>query len=387
MADTQRADVVVLGAGAAGLFCAALAAQRGRRVVLLEHSDQVGRKILISGGGRCNFTNLHCAPDRFLSHNPHFAKSALAQFTQHHFIELIERHGIAFHEKTLGQLFCDGSARAIVAMLLDECARGGVQIVLRALNVRVEQSGNFRIESSQGVFEAGAVVVATGGLSIPKLGASGMGYELARQFDVPLILPRPGLVPLTINDPAWTMLAGVSSHVSAWAENSRLRFAEKLLVTHRGASGPAILQASSYWHPGSVIYVDFAPGEHILTPLLNGRRDENSLREALRKVLPVRLADHLAVRLQPQSWTNAALNALEARLHAWRLEPNGSEGYEKAEVTVGGVDTRALDSQTMQSRTVPGLFFIGEVVDVTGHLGGFNFQWAWSSAAACARAI
>ncbi len=387
MADTQRADVVVLGAGAAGLFCAALAAQRGRRVVLLEHSDQVGRKILISGGGRCNFTNLHCAPDRFLSHNPHFAKSALAQFTQHHFIELIERHGIAFHEKTLGQLFCDGSARAIVAMLLDECARGGVQIVLRAQNVRVEQSGNFRIESSQGVFEAGAVVVATGGLSIPKLGASGMGYELARQFDVPLILPRPGLVPLTINDPAWTMLAGVSSHVSAWAENSRLRFAEKLLVTHRGASGPAILQASSYWHPGSVIYVDFAPGEHILTPLLNGRRDENSLREALRKVLPVRLADHLAVRLQPQSWTNAALNALEARLHAWRLEPNGSEGYEKAEVTVGGVDTRALDSQTMQSRTVPGLFFIGEVVDVTGHLGGFNFQWAWSSAAACARAI
>ncbi len=387
MADTQRADVVVLGAGAAGLFCAALAAQRGRRVVLLEHSDQVGRKILISGGGRCNFTNLHCAPDRFLSHNPHFAKSALAQFTQHHFIELIERHGIAFHEKTLGQLFCDGSARAIVAMLLDECARGGVQIVLRAQNVRVEQSGNFRIESSQGVFEAGAVVVATGGLSIPKLGASGMGYELARQFDVPLILPRPGLVPLTINDPAWTMLAGVSSHVSAWAENSRLRFAEKLLVTHRGASGPAILQASSYWHPGSAIYVDFAPGEHILTPLLNGRRDENSLREALRKVLPVRLADHLAVRLQPQSWTNAALNALEARLHAWRLEPNGSEGYEKAEVTVGGVDTRALDSQTMQSRTVPGLFFIGEVVDVTGHLGGFNFQWAWSSAAACARAI
>lgn len=387
MADTQRADVVVLGAGAAGLFCATLAAQRGRRVVLLEHGDQVGRKILISGGGRCNFTNLHCAPDRFLSHNPHFAKSALAQFTQHHFIELIERHGIAFHEKTLGQLFCDGSARAIVAMLLDECARGGVQIVLRAQNVRVEQSGNFRIESSQGVFEAGAVVVATGGLSIPKLGASGMGYELARQFDVPLILPRPGLVPLTINDPAWTMLAGVSSHVSAWAENSRLRFAEKLLVTHRGASGPAILQASSYWHPGSVIYVDFAPGEHILTPLLNGRRDENSLREALRKVLPVRLADHLAVRLQPQSWTNAALNALEARLHAWRLEPNGSEGYEKAEVTVGGVDTRALDSQTMQSRTVPGLFFIGEVVDVTGHLGGFNFQWAWSSAAACARAI
>ncbi len=387
MSEAKRVDVVVVGGGAAGLFCAALAGQRGRRVVLLEHGDQVGRKILISGGGRCNFTNLHCAPDRFLSQNPHYAKSALAQFTQHHFVELVRRHGIAYHEKTLGQLFCDGSARAVVAMLLEECERGGVEIRLRAREIAVQRGAGsgFRVSSTQGDLDADAVVVATGGLSIPKAGATGLGYALAEQFGVPVIAPRPGLVPLTVGDKGWTELAGVSAPVVAWAQGSRSRFAEKMLVTHRGWSGPAILQASSYWHPGGSLCVDFAPGSQVVVPL--ARRDMAALREALRRQLPQRLADFLAERLRPQRWTDAALAEVERQLHGMELRPDGSEGMEKAEVTLGGVDTRSLDSRTMQARAVPGLFFIGEVVDVTGHLGGFNFQWAWSSAAACARAL
>ncbi len=387
MAETQRVDVVVIGAGAAGMLCAALAGQRGRRVALLEHGEQPGRKILISGGGRCNFTNLDCAPDRFLSENPHFAKSALAQFTQHHFVEMVRRHGIAFHEKTLGQLFCDGSARAMVAMLLTECERGGVEVVLGVRGIRVEPaSSGFRVESERGAMIADTVVVTTGGLSIPKLGATGFGYEVARQYGLPVIPPRPGLVPLTLADGEWRKLAGISAQVTAWAEGSRVRFAEKLLVTHRGVSGPAILQTSSYWQAGQAVCVDFVNGERLLAAM-DTRRDEHALRETLRRTMPQRLADFLTGRLRPQRWTNTALAEVEARLHAFRLEPSGSEGYEKAEVTVGGVDTRALDSRTMEARTAPGLFFIGEVVDVTGHLGGFNFQWAWSSAAACARAL
>ena len=355
MAEAQRVDAVVVGAGAAGMMCAAMAGQRGRKVVLLEHGEQVGRKILISGGGRCNFTNLHCSPDRFLSENRHFAKSALAQYTQHHFVELVKRHGIAFHEKTLGQLFCDGSARAMVAMLESETERGEVQTVLRAKNARVEASGGFRVECSAGEFEADALVVATGGLSIPKLGSTGWGYEVARQFGLPLIAPRPGLVPLTLADAGWTKLAGVSAAVTAWTEGSSVRFAEKLLVTHRGVSGPAVLQASSYWQPEAALWVDFAPGEEVMAPLGSGRRDGTALREALRRVLPQRLAEFLAMQLRPQRWTNAALAEVEARLHKWRLEANGTEGFEKAEVTVGGVDTRALDSRTMEARAVPGL--------------------------------
>ncbi len=395
MAELRRVDAVVIGAGAAGLFCAARVGERGRRVVLLEHGERPGRKILISGGGRCNFTNLHCAPDRFLSANPHFAKSALAQFPQQDFIAMVRRRGIAFHEKTLGQLFCDGPAQAILSMLLDDCERGGVEILLRAREIHVERiwqepghpAGRFRVASSQGVFEADAVVIATGGLSIPKLGATGFGYEVARQFGIPVVAPRPGLVPLTLAEPAWTALAGVSAPVVAWADGSRSRFEEKLLVTHRGVSGPAILQASSWWQPGGAVRVDFAPGERVFAGRAMTRRDERALREALRARLPQRLADHLASALRPLRWTDAALAEVEARLHGFALMPNGSEGYEKAEVTVGGVDTRALNSQTMEARRVPGLYFIGEVVDVTGHLGGFNFQWAWSSAAACARAL
>lgn len=401
MAEARRVDVVVIGAGAAGLFCAARAGQRRRRVVLLEHGEKPGRKILISGGGRCNFTNLHCAPERFLSANPHFVKSALAQFTQHDFIERVRGRGIAFHEKTLGQLFCDGSAQAILSMLLEDCARGGVEVVLRAREIRVERvasesaaeptrgkgAGRFRVASSQGVFEADALVIATGGLSIAKLGATGFGYEVARQFGLPIVAPRPGLVPLTLAEAGWTALAGVSAPVAAWADGSRARFEEKLLVTHRGVSGPAILQASSHWQPGCAVRVDFAPGERVFAGSAMAHRDERALREALRARLPQRLADFLAAALCPSRWTDAALAEVEARLHAFALMPNGSEGYEKAEVTVGGVDTRALNSRTMEARSVPGLYFIGEVVDVTGHLGGFNFQWAWSSAAACAGAL
>lgn len=388
----RKLDVVVIGAGAAGLMCAAVAGQRGRRVALLDHNAQPGRKILISGGGRCNFTNLHCAPDRFLSNNAHFAKSALALYQPRHFLELVERYGIAWHEKTLGQLFCDHSARAIVDMLLAECERGHAELVLNARGIAVERSGGvFRVASSQGEFEAGALVVATGGLSIPKLGATGFGYELARQFGLKVVATRPALVPLLLGqaqEAAWTSLAGVSTEVTAQAGGGP-KFREKLLVTHRGLSGPAVLQASSYWRAGEPIVVDFAPGAHVLEPLLQqgARRDASTLRQALRGVLPQRLAAFMADAGAPKRWTHAALEACELGLHRWEFHPTGTEGYEKAEVTAGGVDTDGLQARTMEARVVPGLFLIGEAVDVTGHLGGFNFQWAWASAVAAGRAV
>ena len=395
-------DVLVLGAGAAGLMCAAVAGQRGRRVALLDHNSQPGRKILISGGGRCNFTNLYCAPDRFLSANPHFAKSALALYTPQHFIELVDRHRIPWHEKTRGQLFCDHSSRSILDMLLAECARGGAELILNARNIQVERSSphGFRISSSAGEFISAALVVATGGLSIPKLGATGFAYNLARQFGLRVLEPRPALVPLVLagNEIPWTQLTGVSTDVTAWAgpplgRRPTPRFPEKMLVTHRGLSGPAILQASSYWSPGEPLHIDFAPSlngrSRILLPLFaaNARRDEASLRLALRSVLPQRLAQHLAETASPAGWSNPALEAYERRLRDWEFHPVATEGFDKAEVTAGGVDTGELSSKTMESRKVPGLFFIGEVVDVTGHLGGFNFQWAWASAVAAARAL
>ncbi len=386
----RQFDVVVIGAGAAGLMCAAVAAQRGRRVALLDHSAQPGRKILISGGGRCNFTNLHCAPDRFLSGNPHFAKSALALYQPRHFIELVERYGIPWHEKTLGQLFCDHSAREILNMLLAECERGAVELVLNARGIAVERdSSGFDVASSHGEFEAAALVVATGGLSIPRLGATGFGYELARQFGLGVVAPRPALVPLVLEQKAgWAALAGVSADVAAQAGVGP-RFREKLLVTHRGLSGPAILQASSYWRAGEPLVVDFAPGAEVLGPLLlpGARRDAAALRQALRAVLPQRLAAFMAEAGAPRGWSNAALEACERTLHRWAFHPTGTEGFEKAEVTAGGVDTDGLHARTMQARAVPGLFFIGEAVDVTGHLGGFNFQWAWASAVAAGRAV
>jgi predicted Rossmann fold flavoprotein len=397
-------DVIVLGAGAAGLMCASVAGRRGRRVALLEHNTQPGRKILISGGGRCNFTNIHTAPDRYISANPHFAKSALALYQPAHFLELVERYGIAWHEKTLGQLFCDHSARQIPDMLLAECECGKVEIILNSRNIAIERDSTaFHIQSSQGEFRAAALVVATGGLSIPKLGATSLAYDLARQFGLRIVDPRPALVPFVLGgeEASWTALSGVSTEVVAWTDPPSSKpnrqphphFREKMLVTHRGLSGPAILQASSYWQLGEPIFIDFAPqlakGERLLTLLLekNARRDAVSLRQALRAVLPQSLANHLAETAAPAAWTNAALEASEQQLRRYRFHPTGTEGYAKAEVTAGGIDTRDLHARTMESRSVPGLYFIGEAVDVTGHLGGYNFQWAWASAVAAANAV
>ena len=366
---------------------------------LLEHNAQPGRKILISGGGRCNFTNVHCGPGNFISENPHFAKSALALYEPHHFIELVESYGIKWHEKTLGQLFCDGSSRAILDLLLAECehareTQGHAELVLNAREIAIEAaSGEFCVESSVGEFKAAALVVATGGLSISKLGATGLGYEVARQFGINVVEPRPALVPLVLGgaEADWTELAGVAADVVAHAGAAKFR--EKMLVTHRGLSGPAVLQASSYWRPGEPLVVDFFPdsaqNDGVLRPLMEAgaRRDAAALKQALRARLPQRLANHLADTRLPKGWSNAALETCERDLRRWAFHPVGTEGFEKAEVTAGGVDTGGLHARTMEARNVPGLFFIGEAVDVTGHLGGFNFQWAWASAVAAGRAV
>jgi predicted Rossmann fold flavoprotein len=391
-AVTPEFDAIILGAGAAGLMCAAIAAQRNRRVLLLEHNAQPGRKILISGGGRCNFTNIHCAPENFISENPHFAKSALALYHPQQFLELVERYGIKWHEKTLGQLFCDHSSRQILDMLLTECERGHADIRLNARNIAVERtSGEFRIQSTVGEFRSTSLIIATGGLSIPKMGATGLAYDLARQFSLKIIKPRPALVPLLLagTEKGWTVLTGLSADVTVQAARGPA-FREKLLVTHRGLSGPAVLQASSYWSAGEKIEVDFAPrSEDLLGPLrqLGARRDILTFRHALQTVLPQRLAAHLAEVAAPVAWTNAALESAEQSLHNWSFHPTGTEGFEKAEVTSGGIDTSELNSRTMETRLVPGLFFIGEAIDVTGHLGGFNFQWAWASAVAAGKAL
>jgi hypothetical protein len=382
-------------------MCAAVAGQRGRRVALLDHNAQPGRKILISGGGRCNFTNIHCAPDRFLSSNPHFAKSALALYTPQHFLELVNSYRIPWHEKTLGQLFCDHSSREILDMLLAECGRGRVDLILNARDIQVARSSSgFRVSSMAGEVQADALVIATGGLSIPKLGATGLAYDLSRQFGLRIVEPRPALVPLVLggDESRWTELTGVSTEVIAWSgppqgRRPAPRFREKMLVTHRGLSGPAILQASSYWRPGEALQVDFAPGlnaaHKLLQPLLDprARRDEASFRQALRAALPQRFAHHLAEVAAPAGWSNAALESAERKLRDWQFHPIGTEGFEKAEVTAGGVDTDDLNARTMEARSVPGLFVIGEAVDVTGHLGGFNFQWAWASAVAAANSL
>ena len=385
-------DLIVLGAGAAGLMCAAVAGQRNKRVLLLEHNPQPGRKILISGGGRCNFTNTHCTPENFISSNPHFAKSALALYQPQHFLELVEHYGIKWHEKTLGQLFCDQSSRQILDMLFAECERARVEIKLNARNIVVERSSQeFHIHSTAGDFKSAALVVATGGLSIPKMGATGLAYDIARQFKLKIIEPRPALVPLLLGgtEKNWTELTGLSADVTAQAARGPA-FREKMLFTHRGLSGPAILQASSYWRSGETIEINFAPqSANMLGPLLEdgARRNSLALRHALQSSLSQRLAAHLAVVAAPLRWTNAALRDAEQALRCWRFHPTGTEGFEKAEVTAGGIDTAGLNSRTMETRTVSGLFFIGEAVDVTGHLGGFNFQWAWSSAVAAGRSV
>lgn len=386
-------DVVVVGAGAAGMMCAAEAGRRGRRVVLLDHAEKVGKKILISGGGRCNFTNVHCKAENFLSENPHFAKSALARFPPSEMIALVERYGIRYHEKTLGQLFCDRSAHDIVGMLEQECREAGVETLVNTRVMSVAQDGHFFVETTGGSFEAESVVVATGGLSIPKMGATGFGYGLAEQFGLKVVECQPGLVPLVFSGKdreAWCDLAGVSAEVVAEAGRGkkRGRFREKMLITHRGLSGPAMLQVSSYWRAGEEMVLDLAPDVELLASLLerNARRDAGAAVTAIRTMLPSRMAERWVALHEPADWTNASLAAMERALHAWRVKPAGTEGYEKAEVTTGGVDTAELDAKTMESRKVRGLYFIGEVVDVTGWLGGYNFQWAWASGASAGRA-
>jgi predicted Rossmann fold flavoprotein len=385
-------DCIILGAGAAGLYCALHAARRGRRVLVLEGNPEPGRKILISGGGRCNFTNIHTAADRFVSANSAFARSALARHGPDAFIDLVKRHKIAFYEKTLGQLFCEGprSAELIVRMLLEECAAGDVTLKTSVRIDAVSKGEHFSVETDRGSFEAPALVVASGGLSIPKLGATDLAYRLARQFDLPVIEPRPGLVPLTVEGAArMTDLTGVSTQ--ALVQAGKARFREAVLFTHRGLSGPAVLQASSYWRSGEPIVIDWAP-DKTEDFLVTAKRERPRalVKTALAAVTPARLADALSAQL-PQGaladLKDSTLVEAGARVKAWSVTPSGTEGYAKAEVTVGGVDTAALSQQTMEARLVPGLFVIGEAADVTGWLGGYNFQWAWSSAWCAAQAI
>lgn len=390
----ERYDSIIIGAGAAGLYAAFHAGRRGRRVLLLEHNAEVGAKILISGGGRCNFTNLHAAPDRFISANPHFARSALARHTQHDFLKLIQKHRITHYEKTLGQLFCEGarSSQKIVHMLLDECTAANVDIrTLYRINA-VHRSDRFIVDTMMGAFESETLTIATGGYPIPKLGATGFAFDIAAQFNVPVIETRPGLVPLTFaeSDLAWMRpLSGVSADVIARA--GKTEFREAALFTHRGLSGPAILQASSYWRKGESIVIDWLP-DAAEDALAARKRDrpKAQLKTVLGEFFSERLATAFAEQL-PQAaigdMKDATLIDAARKLKAWQLTPNGDEGYAKAEVMVGGIDTNALSQQSMEARAVPGLFFIGEAVDVTGWLGGYNFQWAWSSGWAAGQVI
>ncbi len=390
---TASWDVIVIGAGAAGMMCASQAGQRGRRVLLIDHSSKLAEKIRISGGGRCNFTNLHCRPEHYLSQNPHFCRSALARFTPQHFIALVERHGIAYHEKTLGQLFCDDSAQQIITMLKEECALGQVawRMPCEVLAVTREADG-FHVTTTQGRHLAPALVIATGGLTVPKVGASPFAYRIAEQFGLKVIPQRPALVPLSFAPETLTQfgdLSGVSLEVEVSCHNGRFR--EHLLFTHRGLSGPAILQISSYWNPGDFISINLLPSLDVRSWLMDAHASRTRFDNLLCEVLPKRFAQqwcaahHLAKPMQ--QFTRDELNDAAHALCNWQVRPSGTLGYNKAEVTLGGVDTGALSSKTMEVRSVPGLYFIGEAVDVTGHLGGFNFQWAWASGSAAGHAV
>ncbi|MCU4120869.1 NAD(P)/FAD-dependent oxidoreductase [Variovorax sp. N23] len=402
--DVPTFDAVVIGAGAAGLFCAAQAGQRGRRVLLIDHSERVAEKIRISGGGRCNFTNRDIdvrAPQRhFVSENPNFCRSALSRYTPQQFIALIERHGIAYHEKHKGQLFCDGPSQQIIDMLLAECDAGGVTrwqpCAVRGVAFE-EGRAIYRIETDRGMVEAPRLVVATGGLSIPQLGASDFGYRLAQQFGLRLVAPRPALVPLTFAGEGWAPYAGLAGlalpvQIETGRKKERMAFLEDLLFTHRGLSGPAVLQISSYWRAGEALTIDFAPGTDVAAALGEAKsRSRKRIANELAALVPSRLADAWvgddpALQRPVNEAADKALGQLAERISRWAITPAGTEGYKKAEVTAGGVDTRDLSSQTLESKQ-PGLFFIGEVVDVTGWLGGYNFQWAWASAHACANAL
>jgi len=396
----QMLDVVIIGAGAAGLFCAGRAGQRGLGVLLIDHADKVAEKIRISGGGRCNFTNLDTAPEHFYSANPDFCRSALARYTPEDFVALVRRHGIAHHEKHRGQLFCDGSSEQIITLLLAECDAARVQRWQPCAVVSVDHTGAaFVVRTSRGTVHSRQLVVATGGLSIPKIGATDFGHRLARQFGHRVVEPRPALVPLTFDAEAWKPFAGLAGvaltvGIATGDGGPRVSFVEDLLFTHRGLSGPAVLQASSAWRPGAALQIDLAPGVDLGERLRQAKAgSRRHLGTVLGQILPQRLADtwlalHGVAGERPlPELRDRDLDRLAASLHRWTLVPSGTEGYRKAEVTIGGVDTRDLDSRDLQSRRLPGLHFIGEVVDVTGWLGGFNFQWAWASAAACAAAL
>jgi hypothetical protein len=390
-----RYDAIILGAGGAGLMCAAMAGQAGKRVLVIDHADEPGKKILISGGGRCNFTNIETAADRYLSANPHFAKSALGRYRPADFIALVEKHGIAWHEKTLGQLFCDGSARQIVAMLMDECAQGGVDF---AFSTSIGEIGHDGALFRVGEHEAPALVIATGGPSIPKMGATGIAYDIARRFGLKVVEPRPALVPLTLGgeDILFRDLSGVSAEVRA--KTGKTAFREAALFTHRGLSGPAILQISSYWRHGESVHIDFAPdAPRDWLRAIKREKPRATLKGAVSMRLPDRLSMALVERLsgddtnwgliQLAEMKDALLEQIERQLSGWAFHPNGTEGYAKAEVTAGGISTAGLSSKTLEAAKVPGLYAIGEAVDVTGWLGGYNFQWAWASGVAAAQAI
>jgi predicted Rossmann fold flavoprotein len=380
----EHFDVIVIGGGAAGLMCAITAGQRGRRVALLEHSERVGKKIAISGGGRCNFTNLGATAANYLSERPDFCKSALARYSPWDFVALVEKHGIAYHEKKLGQQFCDGSSREIIEMLLAECAAAHVQVRCGVRVLLVEKTITFRVAHAGGEFTCDSLVVATGGLSFAKLGATDFGYRLARQFGLSITELRPGLVPFTLGDAeqAFRDLSGLALPVLA--RNARATFPEALLFTHRGVSGPAVLQISSYWREGELLEIDLLPDARMVRVVEEARRGGRDLVDVLAEMMPRRFAEVWCARHAfPKAlihYKREEFEAVLALLRAWPMRPTGTEGYPKAEVTLGGVDTAELSSKTMESRKVPGLFFIGEVVDVTGWLGGYNFQWAWASA-------
>ncbi len=387
-----RYGVVVLGGGAAGLMCAIEAGRRGRSVAVLERNDAVGKKILISGGGRCNFTNIFAEPEHYYSQNPNFCRSAMAAYPPSEFIALVEAHGIAYHEKKLGQLFCDGPAQQIVDMLLVECRRSNVDVVLNCTIGAVTRDDAFRIETNQGTIASESLVVATGGLSIPQLGASGLGYEIAGQFGLPRVTCRPGLVPFTFAKQDlgfFQSLSGVSLEVTVRCGSEA--FSENLLFTHRGLSGPAILQISNTWQPGQAIAIDLFPSASMREVLHGTRRDARELVSVLADFAPKRFVQAWCAEFAPSRpmnrFTAEQLDEIADRLHNWELRPAGTAGYGKAEVTLGGVDTRALRSKTMEARDVPGLYFIGEVVDVTGWLGGYNFQWAWASGFAAGQVV
>ena len=393
----QNFDAIIIGAGAAGLFCAARAGQRGRRIALIDHAETIGEKIRISGGGRCNFTNIGTSSANFLSQNPHFCRSALARFTPQDFIALVARHRISYHEKTLGQLFCDESSQQIIDLLIDECAKGEVALMHPVSVQQIRHKDGFVVDTSRGTIHAPKLVVATGGLSIPATGATAFGYEVAKLFGVPVTPLRAGLVPLALDAPAlerYGMLSGVAFDTVARCNDSDVEFREAALLTHRGLSGPAVLQISNYWQPGGDVLFDLLCGvdaANWLTELRARRPVPTSFAKALAEHVPQRLSDAWAAAHAPAKplaeWTKIELHHVATLLNAWPLKPSGTLGYKKAEVTMGGVDTRALSQQTMEAKSVPGLHFIGEVMDVTGWLGGYNFQWAWASAAACGDAL